>query len=84
MGSQKDESARVAGLRHEVLALLGPRASVASIEVHEQSGLVLVRIRLPRMPDQARVAVQEWVELQLSAVERAHAEDGLLLSARYV
>ncbi len=46
-------------------------------------GVVVVYIRLPDMREQARLAMQEWVQLQLGSVERARAEDGLVIVPSY-
>lgn len=67
--------------RDEVISVLAERVEVKTVE-ERFDRIVLITIRLPDgTTEQAQLATQEWVQLQLIALEEAH---GLVYVPRYV
>lgn len=74
----------LARLQDEVIGALAERVEVESI-AEQPSGLVLITIRLPQgIEEQARLATEEWVQLQLISLEGAQAPAEHVYVARYV
>ncbi len=73
-----------ARIQNEVVGVLAERVAVETVEGRPDS-IVLITIRLPvGLTEQVRLATQEWVQLQLIALERAQAPDEHVYVAVYV
>ena len=73
-----------ARIQNEVVGVLVERVVVETVEERHDS-IVLVTIRLPvGLTEQVRLATQEWVQLQLIALEGAQVRDGLVYVPRYI
>jgi hypothetical protein len=84
MDGERAEQSTLARLRDEVIGALAGRVEVEPL-AEQPGGLVLITIRLPEgITEQARLATEKWVQLQLIALERAQAPAEHLYVARYV
>jgi hypothetical protein len=73
-----------ARLRDEVIGALAERVEVETV-AEQPHGLVFITVRLPEgITEQARLATEEWVQLQLIALERAQAPAERVYVGRYV
>ena len=64
----------------DVVALLDDRVKVEAVDARPEDGLTFVTIRLPDgITEQARLATQEWVDVQLRAMS-----DGVVFVPRYL
>jgi hypothetical protein len=72
-------------IQNEVVRVLGERVKVETVEELRSDSIVLITIRLPvGLTERVRLATQEWVQLQLIALERAQAPDEHVYVALYV
>jgi hypothetical protein len=72
-------------IQNEVVRVLAERVKVETVEEPRSDSIVLITIRLPAgLTEQVRLATQEWVQLQLIALERARAPDEHVYVALYV
>lgn len=83
MGGGNSKTQRAKSLRAAIDARLGNRVQVADVVAPSGSDIVLVHIRLPEMPESDLLALQEWVQTELWALE-AERTDGLVLAPRYI
>jgi hypothetical protein len=73
-----------ARIQNEVVGVLAERVAVEAVEERPDS-IMLVTIRLPvGITEQVRLETQEWVQLQLIALEGAQAPDRLVYVTRYI
>ena len=82
MEGERAEQSTLARVRDEVIEALAERVEVETVT--EQPGsLVLMTIRIPEgLTEQARLATEEWVQLQL--IDLDGAKDGLVFVPRYI
>ena len=84
MDGERVEQSTLARVRDEVIGALAERVEVETVEEKTHS-IVLIRIRLPEaITEQARLATEEWVQLQLIALDGAQAPAEHVYVARYV
>ena len=84
MDGERAEQSTLARVRDEVIGTLSGRVEVETVQEQPHS-VVLITIRLPDgLTEQARLATQEWVQLQLIALETAQPHDGLVYVPRYL
>jgi hypothetical protein len=84
MDGERAQQSTLARLQDEVIGALAERVEVESI-AEQPSGLVLITIRLTQgIAEQARLSTEEWVQLQLIALEDAQAPAEHVYVARYV
>jgi hypothetical protein len=84
LDGERAEQSTLARVQDEVIGALAERVEVESI-AEQASGLVLITIRLPQgIAEQARLATEEWVQLQLIALEGAQAPAEHVYVVRYV
>ena len=85
MGEEGGATTPARIVENEVVGVLAERVEVVTVEQRPDSH-VLITIRLPvGMTEQARLATQEWVQLQLIALEgAAQAPDGPLYVPLYI
>ena len=84
MNGERAEQSMLARLRDEVFDALSKRVEVAAV-VEQTHGIVLITIRLPEgMTEHRLLATQEWVQLQLIALEGDQSHDGLVFVPRYI
>ena len=77
------ETQRVRSLRTSITDRLGKRIKVVEVVWPDGSEYVLVRIHVPEMPHPDLLALQEWVQRELRAVDAEHG-DGLVIAPIYV
>ena len=82
-GPGAGETQRVRSVRAVITDQLGKRVKVVEVVRLDDSDYVLVRIRLPEMPLQELLALQEWVQAELRAVDAEHGDD-LVIVPLYV
>jgi hypothetical protein len=81
---EQSEQSTLARLRDEVIGALADRVEVETV-AEQPHGLVFITIRLAEgITEQARLATEEWVQLQLIALERAQAPAERVYVGRYV
>ena len=69
MDGERVEQSTLARLQADVTGALAKRVEVEGV-AEQPGGLVLITIRLPEgTTEQARLATQEWVQLQLIALD---------------
>ena len=69
MDGERAEQSTLARLQDEVIGALAERVEVETI-AEQPNGLVFITIRLPEgITEHARLATEEWVQLQLIALE---------------
>jgi hypothetical protein len=84
MDGGRAEQSTLARVRDEVIGALSDRVEVEGVEEQTHS-IVLIRIRLPEgLTDKTLLATQEWVQLQLIALEGVHTRDALVFVPRYI
>lgn len=83
MGRGAGETQRVRSLRAVITDRLSKRVKVVEVVRQDGSDYVLVRIQLPEMPQRDLLALQEWVQTELRAVDVEQWE-GLVIAPIYV
>lgn len=84
MDGKRAEAAPRARVHDDVVGVLAERVEVEAVE-ERPDGIMLISIRLPGgITEQVRLATQEWVQLQLIALEAAQTGDGLVYVTRYI
>ncbi len=84
MDGERGEQSTLARLRDGVIGALAERVEVETV-AEQPHGLVFITIRLPEgITEHARLATEEWVQLQLIALERSQAPAEHVYVARYV
>ena len=78
---ERVEQSTLVHVRDVVIGALAERVEVETV-AEQPGGFVLITIRLPEgITEQARLATEEWVQLQLIALE--HGQDRLGYVPRY-
>ncbi|HET7195809.1 MAG TPA: hypothetical protein VFI99_12560 [Nocardioides sp.] len=84
MDGERAEQSTLARVRDDVIGALSGRVEVESVQEQPHS-IVLISVRLPEgITEQVRLATQEWVQLQLIALQSLQPHDGLVYVPHYV
>jgi hypothetical protein len=74
VGGGSSKTQRAGSLLAAIGARLGTRVQLADVVAQADSDIVLVHIRLPKMPESDLLALQEWVQTVLWALEAERAD----------